>query len=232
MSYDRPCFYLTYGGTLYPSSGGPEQWQTGMRFASDAAFGVDDFVRALDEISIVDILQDCTELITGALGVGLYWSSVVTIDWAKLAVLDLEGHYADTPIIAEQTPVPGGAGAFPFAPQLACVVSLWSGSTFGRANRGRSYLPPPWQWLDSAEVTDPRPTQAMCDSLRSQYRLWLSQVDGEVGTVALGVFPAIMSKIGTGTTKPISKIAVGRVIDTMRSRRQALEEEPSWANWP
>jgi len=69
-------------------------------------------------------------------------------------------------------------------------------------------------------------------SLRDAIKEWLGHVAGEVSTVPLATFPAIMSSLGTGTTKPIQHISTGRVIDTMRSRRQALEEDPTWTDYP
>ena len=224
MSYDRPSFYLTFGGILFPLASGNEQWQTGVKFTTAPSFDIDDYKFALTNISIADILEDCTQLIQGQKGTGLGWPNVTTVSWAKLAILDTEGRYATDPILAEQAPVGGSFGAFPYPVQLAAVVSLWSGETFGRANRGRSYLPPPDQWWKSYTVNDPRPTAALSNSIRDHYKTWLHDVAGEVSTVPMPVFPAIMSKLGAGTTKPVAHIGVGRVIDTMRSRRQALDE--------
>lgn len=232
MTYDRPYFYLTFGGQLFPLASGHEEWQTGLKFAP--ALGTDPATmqsRLLD-ISITDILAACTKLITGGYPVTMNFSNIVTIDWAKLAVIKTDGHYQGSPTLAEQTGKAGGSGAFPQPPQLAAVVSLWSGDTFGRANRGRSYLPVPYMFLNTQAVTEPRATVAAANSLRDLFKVFLADVAGEVDGVTLGTFPAIMSSLGSGTTKHVQKIACGRVIDTMRSRRTSLQEDPVWVAYP
>jgi predicted heme/steroid binding protein len=233
MPFDRPHFYLTFGGTLYPLASGHEQWQTGLHFATNASGAdVGDYLSAQGNISTQDILARCTDLINGVYGFNTNWSNVVTVDWVKLAVKDVDGKYAGAAKVSEQAPDGGGAGAFPFAPQLAVAVSFWSGSTFGRANRGRMYLPPPNALLTSLTVSEPRATVATANDLRDAIKTWLGHVAGEVSTIPLPTYPAIMSSLGTGTTKPIVQISAGRVIDTMRSRRQALEEDPTWVAYP
>lgn len=232
MTFDRPAFYLTFGGTLYPGAAATEQWQTGLKFAPGVGTDPATMQSRLLDISITDILAACTKLIGTGYGVSMNWSNVVTIDWAKLAVLKTDGHYQGAPSMAEQTGKTGSAGSFAFAPQLAAVVSLWSGDTFGRGNRGRSYLPVPYTYLSSIAVTDPRATTAAANLLRDKFKLFLADVAGEVDGVTLGTFPAIMSSLGSGVTKHISKVAVGRVIDTMRSRRTSLPEDPQWVSYP
>jgi len=226
--FDRPHFYLTFGGSLFPLASGHEQWQTGVKFAADPAHDVSDFQGALEAISLVDILEDCTDLISTGAGGGALWSNIVTIDWAKVAIIGTNGAYAGAPKVEEQTGKGGGSGAFPIAPQLAAAVSVWSGDTFGHANRGRSYLPVPYNFQNTMTITEPRATAAAAAQLRDSYKNWLHQVAGEISTVGLPTFPAILSSLGNGTTKPIVYVSAGRVIDTMRSRRQALSEDPVW----
>jgi hypothetical protein len=232
MTFDRPAFYLTFGGTLYPLASGHEEWQTGLKFAPALGTDPETMQSRLADISITDILAACTKLITGNYPVTMNWSNIVTIDWAKLAVLKTDGHYQGSPVLAEQTGKVGGSGAFPIAPQLAAVVSLWSGETFGRANHGRSYLPVPYMFLNTAQVTEPRATAAAAASLRDVFKLFLADVAGEVDGVTLGTFPAIMSSLANGTTKHITKVGCGRVIDTMRSRRTSLAEDNVWTPYP
>lgn len=233
MPYDRPSFYVTFGGTLYPLASQHEQWSTGCKFSSLESQNLADYVAALPAISIADILVDATELIKGTDFTGLMWSSHVTVDWAKLALLDVDGRYADSPKLAEQTGQVGTSGNAVMVPQLAAAVSTWSGSTFGKANRGRSYLPCPATFYTASNFpnTDPRTSVAQAGLLRDAYRAFLHKVSGEVSTVGLTTYPAIMSKLGTGTTKYIQQIGCGRVIDTMRSRRASLSEEPVWVSY-
>lgn len=228
MPYDRPHFYLTFGGTLFPLASGHEEWQTGIHFAPDITKTEQQLLSALDQISVVDILADCTKMIKGNYGVNMNWSNVVSIDWAKLVVKKTDGHYAGAPKLVEQTGQTGGAGAFAFPPQLGVVASFWSGKNFGRANRGRMYLPAPQSALTTQSVTDPRMSQTACTDLRTVVKAWLSDVEGEVSTLAVPTSPAILSSLGSGACNFITKIGVGRVIDTMRSRRTSLDEATQW----
>lgn len=231
MSYDRPSFYLTFGGVLFPAAGNHEQWQTGVRFTNGETHELGDYESALGRISVSDILADCTNLIRNGMGKGPLWANTVTIDWAKLVVLDTNGHYATAPVVAEQTGVTGMAGSFAHPPQLAMAVSLWSGQTFGRANRGRMYLPAPHTSVISITVADPRINANEATYLRDAVSQWLHDVSGEVSTINLPTYPAIMSKLGTGSHRPVLKIGVGRVMDTMRSRRAQLDEATVYTDW-
>jgi len=113
MAYDRPHFYLTFGGTLYPLASGHEQWQTGLHFASNViGADVDDFLFAQGNVSTDDILARCTDLLNGVYGFNTNWSNVVTMDWVKLAVKGEDGKYAGAPKVSEQAPDGGGAGAY------------------------------------------------------------------------------------------------------------------------
>jgi hypothetical protein len=228
MTFDRPHFYLTFGGTLYPLASGHEQWQTGLHFAADIAHTESDFLDAQGAISTSDILADVTKLIKGTYGFNCNWSNVVTVDWVKLAVKKTNGEYAGAAKVSEQAPQGGGAGAYAVAPQLAAVVSFWSGTNFGKANRGRMYLPVPYTFTTSLSVNDPRATRTQADDLRDSVKAAIHDIAGEVSTIGLPTYPAIMSSLGAGTTKAILNISAGRVVDTMRSRRTSLEEDPAW----
>jgi len=45
----------------------------------------------------------------------------------------------------------------------------------------------------------------------------------------VGAVAGIASRAGTGAFQGVQRVTVGRVVDTMRSRRSTLKEEPeSW----
>lgn len=235
MSYSRAHYYVTFGGTIGGSStvqASVEAWQSGCRFApilGNPSNTVSTLLAQLDSISVSDILGDVTALVrTGTPP----YSEAVKVGWAKVAVIDVDGHYAGDPKIAEQTPLGGVGGQGMPWPQLAWCVSLWSGQNLGQANRGRMYLPCPNQ-ISPDPLTGQITPPSHVNSFRTGVRAMLEAINGEVATVAVDVRPSIMSKIGAGATKTISFVGVGPVMDTMRSRREALDDTvATWsAGW-
>jgi hypothetical protein len=96
------------------------------------------------------------------------------------------------------------------------------------------YFPCPNQ-VNPHPVTGTIEPAASIIGLAYKVRTALEAVNGEIDTVAVSTVPAIMSKIGSGTTKPVAHIGVGPIMDTMRSRRQALNDDVAqWldATWP
>jgi len=52
----------------------------------------------------------------------------------------------------------------------------------------------------------------------------LKAISGELTQVEQAYYLAIMSKVGSGTTKAVTAIKVGNVVDTQRRRRSSLVE--------
>lgn len=229
MSYDRAHYYVTFGGPTY---GGLEEWQTGIKFAQWGGPPNPDpgpLLGGLAHISVADILTRVTAFISADPGV--HWGNAVAVSWAKVAVIKTDGEYAGDPILAEQVPVTGGYGAFGYAPQLAAVVSSWSGSNLGRANHGRNYLPVPHSWVNTTTVLEPRVTVAAAAALRDGWVNMVKSIEGEVDTIEANTAWCILSKLGAGTTKIVQQVGCGRVIDTMRSRRARLDDEAAFVGY-
>lgn len=229
MAFTICHYYVSFGG---PTFGGLEEWQTGVKFApTNDAIGSDPgpLLAGLAHISVADILTAVTQFISADANV--HWGNAVAVSWAKVAVLGVDGKYAGDPVLAEQAPVTGGYGAFGYAPQLAAVVSSWSGSNLGRANHGRNYLPVPHSWMTTTTALEPRVTLAAANALRDAWGTLMHTIEGEVDTIEANTRWAIMSKLGAGTTKTVEQVGCGRVIDTMRSRRARLDDEQAWVGW-
>lgn len=215
MSYDRESYYLTWGGTLFQA----EQWQCGMKHAGDLGSTITQ--GTLDTIEMADIWAALdTWFKSGSTGAQI--GSGAKLAWVKLAVLDKEGQYKFEPKLYQ----PGSASIPPqttvYPAQVAYVVSLWSGQKLGRANHGRFYVPVPSTIV--GQNADGMLTQANADQMRTAAKTMINAVKGEISTITVPTSPFIMSKIGTGTSKLVSSIGVGRVLDTQRRRRSALNE--------
>lgn len=233
MSYDSAHYYVTFGGGLL--LGDTEKWQTGFRCRPDDGNPSNSAATLLaqlhNSISVSDILADVTSVIKGS---SPQFPGPTTAEWAKVAVIGTDGNYAGDPILQGQTGQGGGGGTQATWPQLATCVSLWSGSNFGRANRGRMYWPAIAS-ISPDSTTGQAGPKSYFDSLATTIAAMMDAINGEVSTALVGTKPCIMSKIGTGAHQIIRKIGVGYVVDTMRSRREALDDSvKNWKNpaWP
>jgi len=225
--YDTAHYYVTFGGGLLVS--GTEKWQTGFRCRPNDSNSNNDAATLLshlhNSISVSDILADVTSVLKNN---SHPFPGPTTVGWAKVAVINEAGDYAGDAKLQEQTPQGGGGGTQAGWPQLATCVSLWSGSNFGRANRGRMY----WPCLASLSpdnLTGQATPVSYFNSLATSIAAMIDAINGEVSTVGLGTTPSIMSKIGAGESKPIERVGVGYVVDTIRSRREALDDTVK--NW-
>jgi hypothetical protein len=119
---------------------------------------------------------------------------------------------------------PGGASRAPnelahVIPQAALAVTLQSGRS-GPSGRGRFYLPMPTTPLEGDLRISVDNANSVAASVRTLFQNIANQpfVDLPGATMA----PTVASSKGYNT--PVTSVKVGRVIDTIRSRRNALAE--------
>lgn len=231
--FDRPHFYLTFGGDQL---NGAETWQTGCRFAPTPEITEGELLAALTAVSVNDIFTDLAAVIT-ATAPGQRFATHQKLRWTKLAVIGQDGLYAGAPKIFEGTASGTLSSSNGHPPQLAVVVSLWTGLHFGKAQRGRQYWPMPADFITAIDASSGQIPVATANAFRDKVKTALVAAQGEVGTVGATVSLAVMSKIGdspagTGPTNPVTSIGVGQVIDTTRSRREALNDVKTYAVYP
>lgn len=219
MPYNRTSLYLTFGGPYFQT----EQWQTGVHFASPESTT---FETLLPNGIDPDTIKTALETFIGA--PYAMWSDRSPITWHRLAVIGQDGLYIGEPVVEEYVPALTSSATTQLPPQVAWVGSMWSGGTVGRANYGRMYFPVPATAVPSNGLL---PTELQ-DGARAAFAQLLDNLTGAVQAAAggTGLVPCIMSKEGAGTTKAVAKIGVGRVLDTQRRRRNALQESINWAD--
>lgn len=214
MSYTAEHAYLTFGGTLP----GGEIWQTGMRYQKYGVPG-GTWESAFAGIGLEDIYDDLAAWFAEG---NMLFGATAKIAWAKLASIGTDGNYTLEPRIWEPvTPGSGGTVSFRHPNQVSTVVSLRSGSTFGRANYGRLYLPPVNYTVDA---TTGKLASGQVSTMLSLTNAMLEAVGGEMDSLLQPLRLAIFSAVGTGTTKPVTTVAIGDVLDTQRRRRNGLVE--------
>lgn len=148
-------------------------------------------------------------------------SAFAKIRSVKLNLIGEDGRYANQQTVEyEPDPPIGGSAQVTIAPQLALVVSLGTAFRRGRAHAGRFYLPLPGTGLG----TDGRLPANFTGTLAQTSRVMLDEFNTALGPDwRVGV----VSDLGTGNAHRVTHVRVGRVLDTLRSRRSSLNEEYS-----
>lgn len=171
---------------------------------------------------------------TGGSG-AISFLSTVKLTGIKLNRINEAGRYQDPSSQTHlyPTPLSGGATASTNAPpQLAVVATLLTAFDRGRASKGRMYLPP----VSGAQNVGSDGRMATADALRTAMATTALLNNLRTAYVAqYGPGPdsggaAVMSNVGAGAWHFVTKVRAGRVVDTMRSRRSSLAEDPQLAS--
>lgn len=216
VAYDREHFYLSFGGPI----GNAESWQSGLRFANTATLPPPLTETALETPSLADVFA-ALQLVWTATPALI--NQLFGLKWCKLAVINSAGEYKmDARLYEAPSPQMGATSSGTVPAQVTAVLTLWSGQTLGRANRGRMYVPPP---SSAISPTTGRWPGGDLTTYLTRWRTAIEAVTGEIATAASGtVHPVIMSTVGSGLTKPVAHVRIGDVPDTQRRRRRSISE--------
>lgn len=136
----------------------------------------------------------------------------------EAAALDISGDYLTEKIQLDITPRAGSKAQV--AAQCTTVLGLRSGSSFGRANYGRMYLP--YSQPDVVGGT-PQVSTANAGFMAAAGASFLSAVNDRLGAIDPNLRVVIMSSVGSGTTKEVTSVAVDTITDTQRRRTRQLD---------
>lgn len=201
MPYPRAHSLLTFFGDGYS---GVEIWNTTLRLDSTTR-------------PTIEQLEDV------ALAFQAWWNDgtlaspssrrFLGVKWAPQTTA---GRYPDGEdavefLLAEPDPGSTGGGY----PQIAIVISLRTARSRGFASNGRMYLPSALE----PSVASGQIQQTAADTLALTSATFIAAV----ADVGIGV-PAVMSSAGAGRIEQVTGVRIGRVMDTQRRRRNALDE--------
>ena len=230
VEYDANHYLVTFGGYMVA---GHEQWQCGLRFGNTTGVVSPtpaQLKAALEHISIQDIYS-AVSLMFGSASFPLRYDKWTTLEYAKLAAIGKDGKYLYDPIEYRSLTKGFGDATYTTPPQLALVVSLWSGTRIGHANHGRYYLPCPSDFIFGIDPATGQVLTTYIDQFRAAQKTMLEKIGGEVSTVAvdmdLCIFSPKTSKsvhVTEPSHKKVEKIGIGYTIDTQRSRRRSLPD--------
>lgn len=131
----------------------------------------------------------------------------------KHARIGADGKYTDDPdILAVDIPGTASAGV-ELPPQCALAISL-NTDTRGAGGRGRFYLPAP----NVGTIVQGRIADVVRQERSTQAAAFLGALN------AIGTFANVIVASSKGVNSPVTSVRVGDVVDTIRTRRNAIQE--------
>lgn len=154
----------------------------------------------------------------------------------KLNLIGPDGRYLGPETMEHTYPAPiaGGVSTNP-PPQLAVVATIRTAEPRGLASKGRMYLPPA-NGFYTPLATDGRASDVSALRVATAMTTLFDGINDVYN--ALPVTDAARGRVGVasdrlaGQFRVATEVSVGRVVDTMRSRRNKLDEAPEFATIP
>lgn len=180
---------------------------------------------ALAQVTNDDLL-DIGSQMTALMQVN-FWADYSTFVGIKAAAIGTDGVYLVPPVQSTGwTDTAGTAGNIP--PQSSIVLSLRTNTTLGTGNYGRMYLP-----HSSFPLTTDTPrtsgvvTAGTASAASDAIDSWTVTLNAHLTDAVL---PVIMSQASGLHVKPVTKVAVGDLVDTQRRRRRQIAESYSFSD--
>lgn len=162
-----------------------------------------------------DYAADCVQLFAdGRARIG----SAALLQEVKLAQIGPDGKYRSEPIIVPVNERGAGGGQISHPTQVSLAVSFGTARR-GASGKGRVYLPNPLFAINGASFTIEEP-----DALAAAAAVgdWLNRLNDVPGVDASA--PKVTVASSKGFNSDVTTVRVGRVLDTIRSRRTSLDE--------
>jgi hypothetical protein len=197
----------------------PETWSFSFKMTNEVAGGDDGVTGNIDAGAV-------TTAFSGLFSAGWISSRCHMTDWRAYEI-GHDGHVLDDSDILVTELEDGdvsGSASNRYPPQIALVVST-IGDNRGPAQFGRFYLPGPAHDLQ----TDMRLSTTNADSINTDVTAFLKAVSDSIDldglTSSKGCNISSRGNGGAGTLQQIDHVETGRVLDTLRTRRNKLVEE-------
>ena len=198
--------------------GTPEIWSYGMHFPSQVTGGPDIEPNDWNATNV-------SAALAAFHGSAIFGSKVRLTGWRGYQIGPDGRTVGNNLKVVELDPGTVGAGTYRYPPQVTTVVSFVAANR-GPAKFGRCYLPGP---AANINITDSRMTAsdaaAVCTAFKTLVESLLNAM--YVSPLYVGEELVNVSRSGEGVFQTVETIRVGRVFDTMRSRRNKLVEDYS-----
>lgn len=218
MTY-APHVLIAFGGRLFET----EEWSCSLRMVlQTGTVGEYPRLRTWAQDNVEDIASDI------ALWFGLAdsrISSAARLDYVKCNPIGPDGRYffEEETIEVRYTAAESIPGAVTPGPaQDSVVVSLLTDAQRGRAHRGRFY--PPTGYIAPNAATG-RLSSSDTTTMAESAATLINNLNDQPGLDLEDPTIVIASSLGTpGPVRPVTRVAVGNVVDTQRRRRKSLPE--------
>lgn len=215
MTYSQPFIRLSFGGTL---AGGNEIWSCNIHLVSDGA--VPDPITW--GIAAAAYMGDVGALLEDYLAnPAVLVPNDVKLDWIKEAVIGTDGLYMAEPY---EQPLDGqGSQAESYLPQASLVNTLVSTKWKDPGRYNRFYLP-------ITINAFPEANYSLSEYGQTAYLTALKELIEDINTahesmpVGYETRVGVVSNTGAGETNNVVAVRLGRIVDTQRRRRNALNE--------
>ncbi len=138
----------------------------------------------------------------------------------KLNEIGTDGKYERDTTVRHDYPGAGiaGLGTPHHVFQVALVVSLLTTKARGHASKGRFYVPSP-------QAFGAAPNMTLTEGQSADVAIAATTFIESLNAVVTGFEVGLVSPIGAGAESVVTRVRVGSVLDTMRSRRTSLVED-------
>lgn len=196
--------------------GTPEIWSFGTKWSSKNAGDPDAHADNVGEAGIITALN-------GLLNNSNFQASAIC-DGFRAYDIGTDGNMVGNPKIVEwvgAARIKGTAAAHKFPPQIALCVTT-EAEDRGPGRLGRFFLPGPAISLD----TDGRLSTGGVATYSGLITQFLKDVSDSIDApfTLVGSSMLNVSAVGAGTSQVVKRIRLGRVYDTLRTRRSAMDE--------
>lgn len=201
MPYVRPFLKLTLSGTL----GVSEQFSYGLHMIGPVAEAPDEVPQA--------VIDACATFFPFTSASNAHLKTI------KLNAIGVDGKYLNDTTVFYDFPGQGlaGTGSPRYPYQIALACSLMSTADRGRASKGRFYVPSP---AFAAGASDMTLTTIDRDNVLAILVAFINALNDATEPFEVG----LVSNLGTGRESIVSRVRVGVVFDTIRSRRNKIPE--------
>ena len=226
MAYDRAFLRITWLFTIINTD---EIAMTSLNFSevADPSFNAP---AALAEINmpVVGPLLGA-RMATLLESTAVFWADYSRLVAVRIAAVTAAGPEFD-PAKTWEDGTPAAGNNTQIIPQASVVMSLRSGSSTGSANYGRMYLPHTEVLLADVQ---PRAAPATTAAFVTAAQSFIAGVQADLdAAITPRVDPMIMTQVVGGTSKRITQVAIGDIVDTQRRRRNQLPENYAFATVP
>lgn len=210
-------FKFTFRGIFLET---PEVWSFGVHFRRTLDASPDAGLDAIDQAGVTSAI---TGLLTGG-GLAPINNGTELVDW-RAYVIGTDGRMEGDPLrvdlAASHIKGPGGVR---YPPQVALVVTT-VGDNRGPARYGRFYLPGPSQSMDSDFRLTATNATAYADAAATFLKGISDSIDLPLTTSSSAACNVSSRGGADGTLQGVDHVEVGRVYDTLRTRRNSMKEE-------